>query len=203
MNVYLSLHPLDPLSPPGRRLERIREVLRLAGNLAIAELHDADRVDWPPIVADHVLGDPQVAASEHTPDGEAQLRRVVPAQGLDVAPAADPLARLWVLNHDVIVVDLVFCIQVTRRGGRPVLVQGCSNRLILHRLSPLPFACLYQTLEVAKVTSPVDRLLLEQRLVCLDGWTLALQNAIQVRHHVFTIVRGASMSIKRSLISEL
>jgi hypothetical protein len=65
LNVYLSLSPLDPLSPPGRGIERTREVLCLAGNLAIAELHDANRVDWPLIVADHVLIDPQVAASEH------------------------------------------------------------------------------------------------------------------------------------------
>ncbi len=89
MNLEISLHPLDPLSSPCRRTERIREVLRLASNLAIAELHDA------------------------------------------------------------------------------------------------------------------DRLLLEQRLVCLDGLTIALQHTIQVRHHVFTIVPGASMSVKRSLVSEL
>ena len=103
LNVYLSLSPLDPLSPPGRGIERTREVLCLASNLAIAELHDANRVDWPLIVADHVLGDPQVAASEHAPDGEAQLGRVVPAQGLHVMPAADPLTRLGIFYHDVIV----------------------------------------------------------------------------------------------------
>jgi len=203
MNLEISLHPLDPLSSPCWRTERIREVLRLASNLAIAELHDADRVDCPLIVADHVLSDPQVAASEHAQDGEAQLGRVVPAQGLDIAPAADPLTRLGILDHDLIVVDLVFGVQVTRRGGRPVLVQGCSNCLILYRLSPLPFDCLYQALEGAKIASLTDRLLLEQRLVCLDGRTITLQHTIQVRHHVFTIVPGASMSIKRSLVSEL
>src|SRR5260370_36618239 len=117
MDLEISLHPLDPLSSPCRRTERIREVLRLASNLAIAELHDADRVDWPLIVADHVLGDPQVAASEHAPDEEAQLGRVVPAQGLHVMPAADPLTRLGIFYHDVIVLDLVFGVQFTPCGG--------------------------------------------------------------------------------------
>lgn len=67
LNVSLSLSRLDTLSQPGRGIERIREVLCLAGNFAMAELYDANRVDWPLIVADHVLGDPQVAASEHAP----------------------------------------------------------------------------------------------------------------------------------------
>src|SRR5258708_23185421 len=202
MNLDISLHPLDPLSSPCRRTERIREVLRLASNLAIAELHDADRVDFPLIIADYVLGDPQVAAYEHAQDGEAQLGRVVPAQGLDVAPAADPLTRLGILYHDVIVVDLVFGVQVTLRGGRPVLVQGCSNCLILHRLSPLPFDCLYQALEGAKVASLTDRLLLEQRLVFPDGPTISLQYTVEFRQHVFRIIHRASISIKRTLVSE-
>ena len=37
-----SLHPFDPLHPPGRRLERIGEEERLADDLASAELHDAN-----------------------------------------------------------------------------------------------------------------------------------------------------------------
>jgi hypothetical protein len=78
LNVYLSLSPLDPLSPPGRGIERTREVLCLASNLAIAELHDANRVDMP---------------------------------------AADPLTRLGIFYHDVIVLDLVFGVQVTPCGG--------------------------------------------------------------------------------------
>ena len=113
----MSLSPLDPLSPPGRGVEGISEVLCLAGNLAIAELHEATRVDWPLIVADYVLGNPQVAASEHAPNGEAQHGRVVPAQGWHVMPAADPLTRLGIFYHDVIVPDLVFDFQVTPCGG--------------------------------------------------------------------------------------
>src|SRR5215471_4108350 len=45
MNVSISPDPFDPLGPPGRGLERIRDVLRLAGDFTIAELHNANRVD--------------------------------------------------------------------------------------------------------------------------------------------------------------
>ena len=112
MNVSISPHPFDPLGPPGRRLERFREVLCLAGDFTIAELHNANRVDRMPVVADHVLANPHLAAPDHSSDGEYQLGRVMPTQGLDVVPAADTLARLGVLDHNIIVVDLVFGIQV-------------------------------------------------------------------------------------------
>jgi hypothetical protein len=144
LNASISLYPFDPLGPPGRGLERVREVLRLAGNLTIAELHDANRVNRAPVVADHVLANPQVAASHHSANGKAQFRRVVSAQSLYVIPAADPLSRLGVLDHDIIMIDLVFSIQVPRRRGRSVLVQGSSNCLILHRLSPLLLLRLYE-----------------------------------------------------------
>ena len=54
----ISLYLLNPLSPPGRGLEWIREVLCLTCDFTFAELHDADRVDGPPVVADHVLANP-------------------------------------------------------------------------------------------------------------------------------------------------
>jgi len=94
MNVSISPHPFGPLGPPGRRLERIREVLRLAGDFTIAELHDTNSADRMPVVADHVLANPHYATSDHSADGESQLGRVMHTQGQDVIPAADPLARL-------------------------------------------------------------------------------------------------------------
>ena len=75
----ISPHPFDLLSPPGREIERVREVLRLAGDFPIAELHDAHRVDRTPVVGDHVLAHPQIAAADHSAHGKAQFRRVVSA----------------------------------------------------------------------------------------------------------------------------
>ena len=99
---------LDPLSSPGRCLERIGKVLRLVGNLAIAKLHNADGLRWLLVIAEHVLGDPEIAAPKDAPDGETQLRRVVSAKGLNVVATADSLARLRILDQDIIVIDLVF-----------------------------------------------------------------------------------------------
>ena len=78
MNVSLSPHPFNPLGPPGWGLERTREVLRLADDFAIAELHNTNRVDRMPVVANHVIANPQLAATDHSTDGEYQLGRVMP-----------------------------------------------------------------------------------------------------------------------------
>ena len=59
------LHPLDPLCPPGRRLPRLAVVEPLAGDLAVAELHDADGVERVRLVIpDGELVDPQVLAAD-------------------------------------------------------------------------------------------------------------------------------------------
>ena len=43
-------HPLDPLRARRPRLERIAEILGLAGHLPIEELHDAHGVRRPPVI---------------------------------------------------------------------------------------------------------------------------------------------------------
>lgn len=55
-----ALDPLNPLRPPGRRLERIREILCLVYDLTVAELHNAHRVRWSPLVDDRVFRNPEV-----------------------------------------------------------------------------------------------------------------------------------------------
>ena len=88
--------------------ERISKVLCLVGNFAIAKLHNAHCLRWLLVIAEHVLGDPEIAAPKDAPDGETQLRRVVSAKGLNVVATADSLARLRILDQDIIVIDLVF-----------------------------------------------------------------------------------------------
>jgi uncharacterized protein (DUF58 family) len=68
-----------PARAPGWSLERVGKVLRLVRHLSVEELHDADGRDRAPIVEDHVLGDPQIAGAERSPDLEATPCRVVPA----------------------------------------------------------------------------------------------------------------------------
>ena len=62
--------PLDPLAPPVRSLERVREILGLVHDLAVAKLHDAHRVCWSPLVGDDVFGNPEITFSEDSPDVE-------------------------------------------------------------------------------------------------------------------------------------
>src|SRR5580658_10521723 len=63
-----SLHPLNPLAPPGRRLERIREILCLVHDLAVAEFHNTHCVCRSPLIGDCVFRDPEVAFTQNSPD---------------------------------------------------------------------------------------------------------------------------------------
>ena len=67
-----SRDPLDPLAPPVRSLERVREILGLVHDLAVAKLHDAHRKCWPPLVGDDVFGNPEITFSEDFPDVETR-----------------------------------------------------------------------------------------------------------------------------------
>ena len=62
--------PLNPLAPPGRRFEGIREILCLVHNLTVAELHNTHCVCRPPLVGDGVFRDPEIAFSENSLDVE-------------------------------------------------------------------------------------------------------------------------------------
>jgi hypothetical protein len=62
---------LNPLAPPLRRLEGIREILCLAHDLSVAELHNTYCVCWSPLVRDCVFRDPEITVSENSLDVEA------------------------------------------------------------------------------------------------------------------------------------
>src|ERR1700687_1134837 len=63
-----SLEPLNPLAPPGWRLEGIREILCLVHNLTVAEFHNTHGVCRSPLVGDCVFRDPEIAFSENSLD---------------------------------------------------------------------------------------------------------------------------------------
>ena len=63
----------NPLWAPRPRLERITEVLRLAKDLPIPELHDADSVGRLASITDDIFGNPKIAVAKHAPNGEALL----------------------------------------------------------------------------------------------------------------------------------
>ena len=83
---------LNPLAPPGWRLEGIREILSLVHNLTVAELHNTHCVRWPPLVGDCVFRDPEIAVSEDSPDVKTRrLAWMMTPQGLQVLSPEDSL----------------------------------------------------------------------------------------------------------------
>jgi hypothetical protein len=130
--IQSSTQPLDPLSARRPRLERIAEVLGLARHLPVSELHDAHRVRRPYIVSDDEFRDPEVGSAEYPPQCEALFARLSKARRLNIAPAADALARLRVLEHRILAVNLVLRLKVVGVGGGPVAIQGRSDIVVVH-----------------------------------------------------------------------
>src|SRR5580704_5569051 len=84
---------LNPLPPPGRRLEGVPEILCFVDDLAVAELHNTHRVCQSPLVGDRVFRDPEIPVSENPLDLEAgRLAGMMTPQGLQIASPEDSLA---------------------------------------------------------------------------------------------------------------
>src|SRR5262249_57444478 len=107
-----SPHPLDPLSARRSRLERIAEVLGLASDLPVLQLHDAHRVGRLPIVSEDEFGDPEIAVAQNASHREALPARLCGARHLYVAPAADALAGLRILEAGGFAVHLLLPLDV-------------------------------------------------------------------------------------------
>src|SRR5437773_2755268 len=118
------------------RLKRIAEILGLAGHLPVAELHDAHGVRWPPVVGEYEFSDPEVGSAEDPPHCEALSVRLSKARRLNIAPAADALARLRILEHRVLSVNLVLRLEVVGVGGGPMAIQGRSDVMVFISIFP-------------------------------------------------------------------
>src|SRR5580704_2400094 len=158
-------HPLDPLRARGPRREGIAEVLGLTGNLAVSKLHDTHRVGRHAVVCQDEFSDPKVASAEYAPHAKALLVRLRGTRRLNIAPAADPLAGLRILEHGIVVVNLVLGLEIIGVRGRPVAIQSRANGLVF-------IHCLRRDLLAAE---PKSRpLFVKQRLpVCRHpfGWS--------------------------------
>ena len=64
-------HSLDQISARRSGLERVTEVLGLAGHLAVQELHDAHCVGRLAIVSEDEFRDPEIAAADDAANLEA------------------------------------------------------------------------------------------------------------------------------------
>src|SRR5215212_8189322 len=100
------LHLLDEIGTPGRRLERVREVLGHLRDLAVPNLADADVADRDSVaVVDRALDDEDVAAAEHARVLECRARAGQLAVLLakpECRLLGEPLARLRPLLDEVV-----------------------------------------------------------------------------------------------------
>src|SRR6202045_5233368 len=130
----ISAYPLDPLRARGPRREGIAEVLGLTGNLAVSELHDTHRVRRQAVIGKDEFADPKVASTEHAPHRKALLVRLRGTRRLNIAPTADPLPGLRILEHGIVVVNLVLRLEIIGVRGCPVAIQSRPNGLlVIHR----------------------------------------------------------------------
>ena len=132
-----------PSSAPGRGLEGIGKVLRLARHLPVPELHDAHGERALAFIVDSVFGDPS-ALTDDSPNHEPRrLARVMAAKRLQVVPAVDDFRRtVGYVAHGVVVIDLVFRDLITYSRGSPVPINGCIRMFLrFHRRPPRESAC--------------------------------------------------------------
>src|SRR5215813_12846641 len=73
-----------------------------------------------------------VGGAEHPPHCEMLSVRLSKARGLNVALAAYALARLGVLEHRILSINLVLSLEVVGVGGGPAAIQGRSDVVVFH-----------------------------------------------------------------------
>src|SRR3954471_8539 len=105
---------LKKLCTRGSGVESVGEILRFVGHQSFAKFHDAHRVGWYAVIGKHEFSDPEVAAADNSPNRKTLLVRLDESALLNVVPAADPLARLRIVKHGILAVDLMLDIEIAR-----------------------------------------------------------------------------------------
>src|ERR1700710_2569218 len=135
-----SFDPLNPLCARRSGLERVGEVLGLAGNLAIQELHHAHRVRGPAVIGEREFRDPKVAGADDPAHREALAVWLRDARGLDIVPAPDAFPRLGIFEYRILSVYVVLDVEFICVRGGPVAIERLSNLILTHPATPLPFS---------------------------------------------------------------
>src|SRR3979411_1368798 len=115
----------------GCGVKPVGEILRFVGHLSFAEFHDAHRVGWVAVIAKYEFSDPEIAAAEHSPDRKTLVVWLDESALLNVVPAADPLARLRIIEHGILAVDFMFDLEIARVRSRPLRFQRPTPRSTL------------------------------------------------------------------------
>jgi len=131
---------LNPLSAPSWRIKGLGEVLGFAHYFAVLKLHYTDGVERATLVGDGVFRNPQFAGSEKPPNTEARrMVRVVAAKVLQIPFAVYSFTGLRVIADNMLVVDFMLDILISRRRGGPMLAQSGFDLFGYHGLPALVF----------------------------------------------------------------
>src|SRR3984893_8533273 len=123
----------------GCRVKPIGEILRFVGHQSFAEFHDAHRVRWHAVIGKYEFSDPEIAAADNSPDRKALLVWLDESALLNVVPAADPLARLRIIEHGILAVDFMFDLEIARIRSIPMPLQRHPHGSIIHLNLPYVF----------------------------------------------------------------
>src|SRR3981189_1259703 len=116
----------------GCRVKPVGEILRFVDHQSFAEFHDAHRVRWHAVIGKHEFSDPELAAADNSPDRKAFLVWLDGSALLNVMPAANPLARLRIIDHSILTVDFMFDLEIARVRSIPMALQRRPRGLIIH-----------------------------------------------------------------------
>src|SRR4051795_2117220 len=114
------------------RVKPIGEILRFVSHQPVAELHDTHRVRWHAVISKYKFSDPEIAAADNSPDRKTLLVRLDESALLNALPAADPLARLRIIKHRVLVVDFMLDLEIACVRSIPMALQRHPHASIIH-----------------------------------------------------------------------
>src|SRR5204863_9382835 len=84
------------------------------------------------VIAEHEFGDPEVAVAGDPLDGEALLIRLHRSALLNLASAANAFARLRVVEHRILAINLMLDCEIIRIGCGPVTFERSPYLAIFH-----------------------------------------------------------------------
>jgi len=117
-------------------IKSIGEILRFVRHQTIVEFHIAHCVRWHPVIAEYEFGDPEIAVPDNSLDCKALLVWLGEPALSNVMPAADPLARLRIIEHSVLAIDFNRCPASSAGEGDLRFVGTGASRLGRRMIDP-------------------------------------------------------------------
>src|SRR5471032_2211754 len=116
----------------GSRVKVIGEILRFVGHQSVTEFHDAHRIGWYAVIGQYEFGNPEIAAADNAPDRKTLLVGLDEPALLNVVPAADPLARLRIIQHGILAIEFMFGFEIVCVRSLPMALQRLPHGSIIH-----------------------------------------------------------------------